>query len=85
MLLPDKKTDVLVVGELNVDLILDRLEKFPELGKEVIANHMLLTLGSSSAIFASNLSVLGSRVSFCGRVGRDSFADKIFPTYPPRE
>jgi len=72
-----KKFDVLVVGELNVDLILDHLEKFPEIGREIIAGQMLLTLGSSSAIFASNLSVLGSRVAFCGRVGRDNFGDKI--------
>lgn len=72
-----KKIGVLVVGELNVDLILNQLEKFPEVGKEVIARKMLFTLGSSSAIFASNLSVLGTSVSFCGRVGRDSFANKI--------
>lgn len=72
-----RQFDVLVVGELNVDLILNQLEKFPALGKEIIANKMVLTLGSSSAIFASNLSVLGSSVSFCGRVGRDSFASKI--------
>jgi sugar/nucleoside kinase (ribokinase family) len=73
----DKKFDVLVVGELNVDLILNELEGFPVVGKEILAQRMLLTLGSSSAIFASNLSVLGSRVAFCGRVGRDSFGDKI--------
>ena len=72
-----KRFDVLVVGELNVDLILNQLEKFPELGKEIIAHKMLFTLGSSAAIFASNLSVLGSSVSFCGRVGRDAFANKI--------
>jgi sugar/nucleoside kinase (ribokinase family) len=74
---PDKKFDVLVVGELNVDLILNGMEKFPEVGKEVLAQKMLLTLGSSSAIFASNLSVLGTRVAFCGCIGRDRFADKI--------
>jgi len=72
-----RKFDVLVVGELNVDLILNLLEKFPEMGKEIIANKMVLTLGSSSAIFASNLAVLGTSVSFCGRVGRDSFANKV--------
>ena len=72
-----KKFDVLVVGELNVDLILNGMEKFPEVGKEIIAQKMLLTLGSSSAIFASNLSVLGSRVAFCGCIGRDHFGDKI--------
>lgn len=73
----EKRFDVLVAGELNVDLILDQLEKFPVVGKEIIAGKSLLTLGSSAAIFASNLSSLGSSVSFCGRVGNDSFADKI--------
>lgn len=72
-----KKFHVLVAGELNVDLILNQLEKFPETGKEIIANKMTFTLGSSSAIFASNLSVLGSSVCFCGRVGHDAFANKI--------
>ncbi len=75
--MPDKKFDVLVVGELNVDLILNGMDKFPEIGKEILAQKMMLTLGSSSAIFASNLSVLGSRVSFCGCIGKDSFANKI--------
>jgi len=72
-----RKFDVLVVGELNIDLILNQLEKFPEVGKEIIANKMVITLGSSSGIFASNLAVLGTSVSFCGKVGRDSFANKI--------
>jgi sugar/nucleoside kinase (ribokinase family) len=77
MLLPNKQMDVLVAGELNIDLIMDRLDAFPQLGKEIIAHRMMLTLGSSSAILASNLSVLGTRVAFCGRVGRDNFASKI--------
>lgn len=72
-----KKFDVIVVGELNVDLILNQLESFPEIGKEIIANKMTFTLGSSAAIFASNLSVLGTSVCFCGLVGQDSFANKI--------
>jgi sugar/nucleoside kinase (ribokinase family) len=73
----NKKFDVVVVGELNVDLILNRLEKFPEVGKEIIARNMTLTLGSSSAIFASNLSSLGARVSFIGKLGYDSFATEV--------
>lgn len=72
-----KTFDVIVVGELNVDLILNQIEKFPEVGKEVLANKMKLTLGSSSAIFASNLSTLGSRTSFCGKLGIDDFGDYI--------
>jgi sugar/nucleoside kinase (ribokinase family) len=73
----NKKFDVVVVGELNVDLILNRLEKFPEMGKEIIAKNMTLTLGSSSAIFASNLSSLGARVSFIGKLGYDNFATDV--------
>jgi len=72
-----KKFDVLVVGELNIDLILDGLDGFPRLGKEILAERMIFTLGSSSAIFASNLSTLGSRVAFCGCIGKDAFGDKI--------
>ena len=72
-----KKFDVLVVGELNVDLILNGLEKYPVAGKEIIANKMDFTLGSSSAIFASNLSTLGPKVAFFGKLGHDSFAEKI--------
>ena len=68
-----KKFDVLVVGELNVDLILNEIESFPETGKEKLADNMTLTLGSSSAIFASNLSSLGMGVSFLGKIGNDQF------------
>jgi sugar/nucleoside kinase (ribokinase family) len=72
-----KKFDVIVVGELNVDLILNQIESFPEVGKEKLAENMTLTLGSSSAIFASNLSALGMRVSFIGKVGNDVFGNFV--------
>ncbi len=70
-----KTNDVIVVGELNVDLILNQLESFPEKGKEKLADEMSLTLGSSSAIFASNLSSLGMKVSFLGKIGNDIFGN----------
>lgn len=65
--------DVIVVGELNVDLILNQIESFPETGKEKLAGNMTLTLGSSSAIFASNLSSLGINTSFIAKIGNDVF------------
>ncbi|MEP6594897.1 MAG: carbohydrate kinase family protein, partial [Ginsengibacter sp.] len=70
-----KKYDVIVVGELNVDLILNQVDSFPEIGKEKLADNMTLTLGSSSAIFASNLSSLGMSVSFIGKIGNDIFGN----------
>ena len=73
----DKKFDVIVVGELNVDLILNKIDGFPEIGKEILADEMTLTLGSSSAIFASNLSVLGAKVAFLGKIGKDQFGELV--------
>jgi len=63
--------DVTIAGELNLDLILYGLPEqlLPE--RELLADHMMLTLGSSSAIVAHNLSVLGSRVGFQSRIGDD--------------
>ncbi len=72
-----KKYDVVIVGELNVDLILNNIEGDIEIGKEVFSRNMTLTLGSSSAIFASNLSVLGTNVSFIGKIGNDNFGDLV--------
>lgn len=76
--------DVLVVGELNVDIILDGIDKFPEIGKEVLARQMTLTLGSSSAIFASNISSLGTRVAFVGKIGNDKFGEVVLESLQKR-
>ncbi len=72
-----KTLDVMVVGELNVDIILNGIASFPSLGKEILAETMTHTLGSSSGIFASNLSSLGAKVGFIGRLGNDYFGDFI--------
>ncbi|MHB1146666.1 MAG: carbohydrate kinase family protein [Lutibacter sp.] len=69
--------DVLVVGELNVDIILDKIQGFPEIGKEILSKELNVTLGSSSAIFASNLSSLENKVAFIGKIGKDNFSSII--------
>ena len=80
----NKIYDVLVAGELNVDIILNHINKFPALGKEVLADQMTITLGSSSAIFASNLSVLGTKVAFAGTLARDHFGEQILSSLRSR-
>ena len=64
--------DVTIAGELNLDLILYGLpdELPPE--RELLADRMMLTLGSSSGIVAHNLAALGSRVGFQSLIGDDS-------------
>jgi len=74
------KYDVLVIGELNVDLILNNIAGFPRMSTEILARDMQLLLGSSSAIFASNLSILGPRVAFLGEIGNDVFGRLITDT-----
>jgi sugar/nucleoside kinase (ribokinase family) len=63
--------DVTIAGELNLDLILYGLPQQLEPERELLARSMMLTLGSSSAIVAHNLSALGSRVGFQSRIGDD--------------
>ena len=72
-----KPCDILVVGELNVDLMLSQVEGFPKMGTEILARDMVLTMGSSSAIFACNSSTLGAKVGFIGKIGSDSFGNLI--------
>src|SRR5438270_12149176 len=67
------KKDVLVIGELNVDILLNKVKGFPVIGQEILADEMTFTLGSSSAIFAANLASLGIPTAFCGIVGKDIF------------
>ncbi len=72
-----RKLDVLAIGELNVDVILNNIDGFPKIGKEILAQNMTLTLGSSTAIFAANLAGLGAKVGFLGKIGKDSFGDLV--------
>ena len=69
-----KKLDVVVVGELNIDLVLWNVP-MPEYEKEKLAEDMRFAMGSSSAITAHNLSMIGSKVGFIGKAGQDNFGD----------
>ena len=66
-----KRFDISVVGELNADLILYGLPATLEPEREHLADDFAITLGSSSAIFAHNISLLGSRVGFISCIGGD--------------
>jgi len=66
---------VLVVGEINVDLVLQGAHAFPIPGKEVVVDDVVLTLGSASAICAMGLARLGTPVAFLGKVGTDPWGE----------
>jgi len=70
--------DVCVVGEINPDLILYGLPEILKPEQETLIDGFRLTLGSSSAIFAHNLSVLGTRVGMISKIGADSLGKMAF-------
>lgn len=72
-----RNLDVVAVGELNPDLILDGLPGPPVLGREILASRSTFTLGSSTALCAANLAALGLKVGIVGKVGDDPFGDFV--------
>jgi len=71
----NSKFDVAVVGELNLDIILCGLPEDLQLDREHLAQDLKVTLGSSSAIFAHNLALLGNSVCFSSAIGEDAFGE----------
>ncbi len=68
---------ILVVGDLNADLILSRLNAAPRPGREVLAEACQWTLGGSSGLFASGAGRLGYPVWMAARIGRDETGDRM--------
>lgn len=69
--------DVLIVGELNVDIILTG-DVTPVFGQvEKIVDDLTVCAGSSSAIFAAAAAKMGLRVLFASRVGDDLFGQMM--------
>lgn len=63
--------DITIAGEINLDIILGGLPLEMEPERELMANGCSMTLGSSSAILAHNIAVLGAKTGFITRVGPD--------------
>ena len=66
--------DVAIAGEINLDLVLDGIGEAMPVERELLASAFRVTLGSSAAILAHNLSALGTRVGFASLAAKDDFA-----------
>lgn len=69
------RAKIVIVGELNVDLVLQNPLSFPAPGRETLVEDISLTLGSASAICAAALTKLEDQVTFIGKVGCDPWGD----------
>ena len=70
-----KRYDVLVVGDLNVDIIIGGMTTLPALGTEEVGDQFDFRGGGSSGNCAVALSRIGLQVAFMGLVGQDPFGD----------
>jgi sugar/nucleoside kinase (ribokinase family) len=67
-----KTLDISIAGEINLDLIMYGLPEVMPMERELLGTDFQLTLGSSSAILAHNLAILGMHVGFISLLGRDA-------------
>ncbi len=67
----EKRFDVSIAGEINLDLILYGLAEEIPVEREILATDFRYTLGGSSSIVAHNLASLGASVGFSTRLGKD--------------
>ena len=71
---PARDIDILVIGEINPDIVIVDPDPVPVFGEvERVVRSVVVTVGSSSAIFACGAARLGLRVAFVGVVGDDAF------------
>jgi sugar/nucleoside kinase (ribokinase family) len=68
-----KRFDVSIVGDMNLDLVLDGLPERLPVERELIASGFRVTLGGSAAILAHNLAALGLKVGFSSLAATDAF------------
>ena len=72
-----KKWDVYVYGDVNIDLVVPGVESLPEPGSEVDVPVMETFVGGGAALFTLGLAKLGLTPVFQGSVGKDMYGAYI--------
>jgi sugar/nucleoside kinase (ribokinase family) len=67
--------DVLVIGRPQCDLIFTDLERWPEVGREIFAGGLVVTVGGTFNVVAA-LTRLGLRVGMVGTIGNDEWSKR---------
>ncbi len=69
--------EIVVIGDLNLDIILSRLESYPSPGNEILAQDHTVKAGGSAANVAMMLAVHECPVRLFAKVGKDFAGDWI--------
>lgn len=73
----EKKWDVYVYGDVNIDIIIPNVSHFPTPGQEDEVPVMETFVGGGAALFALGIGKLGLHPVFQGEVGNDCYGDFI--------
>ncbi len=70
------KQDILVVGSMNMDLVVEA-ERYPDAGETILGNNFEQTPGGKGANQAVSIGKLKGNVGFIGACGEDYFGDEL--------
>ncbi len=76
-----KKWDVFIYGDVNIDIVIPGVEKFPEPGQEDITDTMDTFVGGGAALFTLGVGKLGLKAVFQGSVGKDCYGKFIMEEF----
>ena len=65
---------LLVIGDVNIDIIIQGLETIPEMGQETFVDNIFMRVGGGAANTAIGLSKLECNTALCGALGDDSIS-----------
>lgn len=69
--------DILIAGELNVDVFMGGLQQAPVFGKEIIADGYQELAGSSTGNTICTAASLGLKTAVYSKLGKDRFGDTV--------
>ncbi|MEG0318293.1 MAG: carbohydrate kinase family protein, partial [Niameybacter sp.] len=73
----NKKWDVYIYGDINIDLVIPGVERFPLPGQEDVVGTMNTYVGGGAAVFTLGIGKLGLKPVFQGTIGDDCYGKFI--------
>lgn len=70
------KTDIVVIGSINMDIVV-KTNEIPKIGETIIGRESIENPGGKGANQAVALAKLGANVSFLGKIGDDSYGERL--------